>query len=240
MVSEPRRARNSENRGQNRIGLEIKVLKIDFGSHQSVLLIDRRATVKTSPKSELRRSHMRPLKLERGSYAQLVASGTYRHTPIVFFARSAGSDPTSADVTNGVITAGIFRQQRNILLSWLTFCKRGAQQVTSTTPSHQQGHENAESQGESSIADKGTSRNARKRRVSTEVKIVKDNQIMLGHASRGKGDNKLFLLCKLYGSESRGRDDDAVGFGGGDDDDEDESEHPGEVSIGKKLWTFVM
>lgn len=32
-------------------------------------------------------------------------------------------------------------------------------------------------------------------------------------------------------SESRGED-------GEDEDDEDETEHPGEVSIGKKLWTF--
>lgn len=42
-----------------------------------------------------------------------------------------------------------------------------------------------------------------------------------------------------YRSESHGEDAVRVDVMDGDDDEDEESEHPGEVSIGKKLWTFL-
>ena len=40
-----------------------------------------------------------------------------------------------------------------------------------------------------------------------------------------------------YQSESHGND--ASHIKDEDEDDEEESQHPGDVSIGKKLWTFL-
>lgn len=39
-----------------------------------------------------------------------------------------------------------------------------------------------------------------------------------------------------YQSESHGEDGSHVEDG--DEDDEEESQHPGEVSVGKRIWTF--
>lgn len=70
--------------------------------------------------------------------------------------------------------------------------------------------------------------------VKNTAVIAEVNRTPEGAGKYGDGDE--------YRSESTGEDGTRIDIvdedDDDDDDDEEESEHPGEVSMGKRLWTF--